>query len=106
MSIAESDWKKFRKVRELALERLCTRILSEIQKAGTRPDLTSHERYLEIYQLIQDRDRDIARTFNDPRRSTARMQLLSMVSLELVTPEELGTFSQELQTSIAGHLEL
>lgn len=92
--IPERDWKVFRTVREAALDRFCARVLkkaaSVIQDKGT-----NHERYLRLYRLLQERDRDIAFAFNDFRRSTAIIQLARIHALGVVTNEELARFSPE-----------
>ena len=87
--IPESDWRAFRKVRELALERFCQRILGEIGSIAAKSDITYHARYLEIFRLIDQRDDELARAFNVPRRSSAVLQLVAMYSHGLLTQDEL-----------------
>jgi hypothetical protein len=94
-SIPERDWKVFRELRQVALERLCNNILTEAKAEIERPGKSSHEKYLTLYKLIQDRDNDVARGFNDLRRSTALMQIGTIHSMGLVTGEELRRFSPE-----------
>jgi hypothetical protein len=98
--IKESDWKVFRELRSVALERFCQRILDEIQQVSADPNRGAHERYLAVYDLSRRRDREIARAFNDPRRSVAFMQLLSIQSHRLLTEEELDRFSPEFRESL------
>jgi hypothetical protein len=52
MIIPESDWKKFKPLRDKALARLCDRILSEIAATSAEEALSSHEKYLKIYSQI------------------------------------------------------
>lgn len=40
MDIKESDWKVFRKVRQLALERFCEQVLSEVKILASNPSDT------------------------------------------------------------------
>ena len=94
-SISERDWKVFRELRQVALERLCEKILTEAKAEIERPGKSSHAKYLTLYKLIEDRDEDIARGFNDFRRSTAFMQIGIIHSMGLFTDEELGRFSSE-----------
>lgn len=47
--IPEADWKVLRSLKDVALERLCDRILAEIQAAATMPGRTSHQRYLDVW---------------------------------------------------------
>ena len=94
-SISEGDWKVFRELRQAALARLCDRILAEAKAEIERPTGSSHEKYLRLYKLIDKRDDDVARGFNDFRRSTALMQIGIIHSMGLFTPEELRRFSPE-----------
>jgi hypothetical protein len=100
MSIPESDWKKFKKLREVALDRYCEQILREVRNLSDRERSTNHERYLELYRYIDQSDDNIARMFNDPRRSTAIAQLLGMVGADLITEEELIAFSEDTRSTI------
>jgi hypothetical protein len=75
------------------LERFCERALGEVREASVTPDKNFHERFLAVYKLVRERNEDIARGFDDPRRSRAFSQLAVMQSLGLVEPEELNHFS-------------
>lgn len=100
--IPESDWKKFKPLRDKALERMCYRILSEISSTMNDETLSSHEQYLKIYSLIQDRDKKIGQTFDGHSRSNALRQLMLMQSHELLEPEEVACFSESTQELLAG----
>ncbi len=99
--IKESDWKVFRELRETALDRFCWRALDEIQRVSADSTRSTHQRYLAVYELIRRRDRELAATFDDPRRSTAFLQLLSIQSQGLLTEEEMGRFSQEIREALS-----
>jgi len=99
MDIKESDWKVFRRLNSVALERYCQRVLEEVKLATACND-SYHDCYLRVYRLIQDRDETMARAFNDLRRSTALMRLVNIINEGLLTDEELKQFSQELQSRI------
>ena len=65
---------------------------------------THHERYLSLFQWLQDRNEEIARAFDDPRRSTMLRQLATIHALGLVEPEELAQFTpatREIVESLA-----
>ena len=98
--IPESDWKVFRKLREIALERFCERVLAEVRDIASKPAASYHRRYLDIFQLVQRRDDEIARAFNAPRRSTAIVQLAAIYSHGLITPDELSRFTEATQETI------
>src|SRR6267378_1997103 len=78
--ILERDWKVFREIHPLARERFCERVLSESARASSAPDQGAHERYLKVYEMIRDRDKEIAALFDNPRRSTALGQISMIAS--------------------------
>ena len=94
-TISERDWKVFRELRQVALERLCEKILAQAQSLIVDPHNSSHQRYLNLYQLINKRDDDIASGFNDFRRSTALLHMGVIHAMGLWRDEELHQFSQE-----------
>ncbi len=97
MTIKESDWKIFKGVRKKALERFCQRILDECQAIMQDNSRSAHERYLEIFQLIQERDIDIANAFDQFSRSSAAICLYRMRIHNLLTDEEISEFSEDFQ---------
>ncbi len=104
-AIPESDWKLFRELRVTALERFCERVLAEVGRVAAQQGKGSHLRYLEVFDLIRRRDKELADAFNDPRRSTALLQLTSILSHGLLTEEEVARLSpetRELVQSLVG----
>lgn len=99
--INESDWKILRKVHAAALERFCEQILLEIERIQADSTKTFNQRYIDIYDAIQRRDKEIAQTFDDLRRSSAFTQLAAMKSRGLLTEVEFSQFSQETQDVIS-----
>src|SRR5467141_3631887 len=94
-AIAERDWKVFRQLCEVALERFCQRVLSEIGFLASDADKSSHVRYLAVFKLIKRRDKELADAFDGLSRSRALWQLACMQSLDLLTEEEMTRFSAE-----------
>jgi hypothetical protein len=92
MHIQESDWKKLRHLKGVALERLCTQILEEIGSMVGPDGGTSHERFLKVYRHIHDRNADIAEAFADVKRSTAIHRLDAMRAQGLVADQEFDQF--------------
>jgi hypothetical protein len=97
--IPERDWKVFRELRTLALERLCQKALSEIAHVSVSPE-TAHQKYLRIFKIIHERDDEIAAMFNNPRRSTAWEQLCMIRAAGLLNDEEMLRFSPDTQESV------
>ena len=102
----ESDWKVLRALRAVALERFCDRVLTDIERLASDRDKAAHDRYLEIYRVIQRRDRELARAFDAPRRSQALLQLATIWSLGLLTQEELSRFSPATRDSTVAVAEI
>lgn len=76
--IKESDWKVLRRMHPLALERFCARVLRDLEQAAHDSSRSLHQRYLEVYRLIQQRNLQMARLFDDPKRSRALSMLAQM----------------------------
>ncbi len=99
--IKESDWKIFRKLHPVAVERYCERVLAESELLHRDPSRSAHERYLALYQLIHKRDKELADLFNDFRRSTALWCLAAIKGHGWLTDEEFEQFSEETQNLVA-----
>jgi hypothetical protein len=95
MVIPEPDWKTFKEVKATALDRFCRRVLDECRAVCDDDSASASERYRKLYDLIHERDEEMADAFDDIRRSTAIMRLMTMRKHNLVTPEELARFSND-----------
>ena len=100
--IPESDWRRFKEVHAKLLERYCCCILEEATAISQGTEGSAHDRYLKVYRLIKDRDKQMANAFDDFRRSTAVMQLGIMRRMKLLTDEELSLFSEQTRTRVEG----
>jgi len=89
-----------------ALERFCGRVLDEIVHLRADTRKTQHERYLAIYRLIQQRDRELARAFDSPRRSAALLQIAALRRLGVITDEEFARFSAHARREVESLLRL
>ncbi len=99
MQIAERDWKHWRRISEIALQRYCAHILDEVA-SFQRGAESAHDRYLHLFHLLRERDQEIAAVFNDRRRSNAYQQIAAGVAAGIVSREELGGFSEETQSVV------
>jgi hypothetical protein len=104
-AIQEADWKLLRTVHPLALERYCDRVLREVEQVVQDSSKGTHERYQGLFELVQTRDREIARLFNDPRRSTALMMLAGLHAEGLLTKEEFSRLSPDTRNAVATRLD-
>ncbi len=104
--IKETDWKVLRRVHPLALERFCERVLAEIDRVSRDGSKSCHARYLQIFRIIKQSDREIARLFDNPRRSHALTMLAQIRSHGLLTEDEFFRLSPEtrgvIQMLLAG----
>ncbi len=100
LEMPESDWKIFRQLRAIALERLCEGILSEMTSIASQSQQSSHERYLAVFKHLHLGDDEIANSFNNPRRSTAMVQLARMHWLQLLTDEEISRFGPKTRETL------
>lgn len=100
MPVSEADWKTLRRLKPLVLERLCESILSECVGLASSRNGSAHERYLELFKLIRQRDEELGVAFDDMRRSTAIFSLIAMYRMGLLIPSEFSQFSSEARKSV------
>ena len=98
--VRESDWKTFRELREVALERLCRRILSEVEDLVQDNSRNHHERYRDLWRLLRERDPDVSRAFDDPRRSRMLWQLAAIHRLGLFESIEFERLHPETREAV------
>jgi len=97
--IPERDWKQWRTLCATALERFCTRILGEAAAFATGTG-SAHSRYLELFDLLRERNQEMARVFDDQRRSNAYRQMAYAVAAGIVLPAELDGFSEQTRATV------
>jgi hypothetical protein len=105
----EADWRILRELGPIALERFCKRVLEKAAALvnGSPGDAGGcHDRYLALYKLIRDQDKELGYAFNDICRSTAQARLISIRNLELLTDAEFMRFSEKTRESVVAFLEL
>src|SRR6202158_6034629 len=100
LTIKEADWKVLRRLHPLALERFCERVLAEIERATHLSAQSAHQRYLDIFKTIEQRDREIASIFDDPKRSNALTMLARMRAEGLLMEDEFSSLSPETRAAI------
>lgn len=99
-AIPEADWRTLRALHAQALERYCARVLRDVAAVLENGRLTSHARYLNVYELVHERDKRLARILNDLRRSTALDQLALMCRDGLVSADEMARFSEPTRARV------
>jgi hypothetical protein len=98
--IKEADWKILRRLHPLALERFCERVLAEIARVKPDDARSFHQRYLDIFEIVERRDREMARIFDDLKRSNALTMLAQMRSNGLLMEDEFSSLSPETRSAI------
>jgi hypothetical protein len=106
MPFSERDWKHLRGLEATALQRYCSRVLDESDAIIHHTKESPHERYLRLFDLLRDRNADMAAAFDDLRRSTAIHHLAAMVRLRLLTDEELSGFQADVQETVRALADL
>lgn len=103
--IPESDWKKFRLIHQAALQRFSQGRLDVLQKRAVSESKTPQERLLEIFEFARKTQNEMARIFDNPKRSTALVQLALMHAGKLIDAEEwegLSEHTREMVKVLAG----
>lgn len=101
MSFAKQDWKTLSRLKALALERLCRRILDEARdRIATAEEGGYHRTYLALYRHLRERDRLIADCFDEWSRSRALEHLLLWRQHRLITDDEFAAFSPETRAMV------
>jgi len=104
LTIDESDWKLLRQLHKVALDRFSKQILDELEQIRTDFSRNNHERFLAAYNLINRRNKDMAMTFDDLRRSRAFDNIGALCSLGILTKAEFATFTDQTQEKMKSFL--
>ncbi len=99
-NISEPDWKIFRDLRAVALERFCERTLTAMTECANDSGKSYYERYQAVYQMMEEHESLFATAFDDAKRSRAIMQLAEMSSAGLLKPSEMAKFSQDTRDAV------
>lgn len=98
--VPEADWRLFRKLRERALERFSAQILGELASICEDRSRGAHDRYLQLWRLLRERNEEMARTFDNPRRSMMHVHLAAMDELSLVESGDLSRMTTATQMQL------
>jgi hypothetical protein len=95
----ESDWKLYSALRPLAHERMCIRIMDEVERTVLDKSLAPYERIEASEERLKAGQKELYWAFDVFRhsRNEAPGHLLGLCARELITAEELAGFSQETQ---------
>jgi hypothetical protein len=96
----ESDWRTFRELQPVALERFCKSTLDEVKAILGDASRSHHDRYLHVFRLLQKRDDELAHAFNDPRRRRMIGQLAAIHGYGLLEASEFERFTKHTRDTI------
>jgi hypothetical protein len=96
----ESDWKLLRSIQDKALVKACEQVFLAVETITEKRTSREHEAYLELWDLIKEKDREIANTFNNISRNTAIHSLVNIFAYGYLSKEDLGKFTVETQEKV------
>jgi len=99
-SISENDWKYLRSIRDELIASLCRRINETTIEILHNKNEMDYDKYLNAYRHIKDSDGIVAECFNDWRRSTIGVRLISMQRNRLLTEPHLENLSEKTRVFI------
>ncbi len=91
----ESDWKIFKQIKEKALEKYCLSAFVNFSEIINNEKVHAHDRYLELYNLVRERDKEMEKIFDGHSRSKATIQLLLIRKNGLADIELLKSISED-----------
>ena len=98
--IKESDWKYLRSIQHEILNRHCDAILEVIDLILKNRKGEEHKSFIRICSLLNDKDDEIAVTYNDLKRSNALEKICHMRRNLAMTDEEFSKFSEETKNIV------
>lgn len=105
--IPESDWKLLRKFHESALERYCEATIAAIGQLCIGPTAKFHERYLQIFELVDTKNDELGALFDNMlRRSVAISHILGLRRHGLIADNEFSQFTEEVQAKVNFMIDL
>ena len=88
----ESDWKRYCELRPVAHERMCIRIMTDVEKIVLDRSIAPYERIETSEELLKAGQKELYWAFGVFRfsRHEARSHLLGLCARELITAQELS----------------
>jgi hypothetical protein len=77
-----------------------------ISSAVSDRDGDYHGCFLEVFALVNERNQELARTFDDLRRANATLLLTSMMERRLSSGEECSHFSRQMRGAVEAILRI
>ena len=93
----ELDWKVFTDIKDKAIEKYCTLALEESKEVISDQKEHVHNRYLLLYKLLQNRNKQMSLLFDGHSRSKAWIQLIAIRNEGLADEVLLSKLSDEFR---------
>ena len=93
--LRESDWKLFTKIKDDAIEQFCEKSFSEFREILEDESKTVHERYLQHFKAVINKDKQMSLVFDGHSRSKAWLQMLFIRRAGLANENLLSQLSDE-----------
>lgn len=109
IELSKSQKKIARELIDNSLQIECGRFLEEIETfiSNRKQECkSSHEVYLNLYKKVKSFDKHIAKRYNDLRGSTYYMILVGLLLDEIITPEDLNRFDEEMKKRLLNTVKL
>lgn len=95
--MTELDWKIFKQIKSLALEKYCSKTLDEAKDIVLGERESSHETYLHLFKTLQKKDKQLADMFDGHSRSRAWLQLIAIRKEGLAEQPLLDKLTEEFR---------
>ncbi len=98
-----------RELIENSLQMECARFLEEIEKSILNREQeckSPHETYLNLHKKVRSFDKHIARRYDDLRGSRYFMVLVGLLLDEILVPEDLSRFDEEMKERLLNAAKL
>ncbi len=105
-NLTESDWQCMRGLHDEMLAALCSRINQAAAKLIRAKAGGDHATYLRLYKHILDSDEVVAECFNDWRRSTIGLRLISLRRHKVMTEEQFERLTPGAREMVNAMLEI
>ncbi|MFK0574081.1 hypothetical protein [Endozoicomonas sp.] len=98
--IPERDWKVVRKLHPVLLQRYCQQVFRDVHALTEDGQCDYHQACQGLYDLVHDRNEEMAAFFDDMSRSKAITMILGWKSHGIIDDDEFQEFSEETQALV------
>ena len=96
----KGEYRKMTAMWQTVLDRYCRRMLHEVVKAATAPEVGDHGRFLDVINLVDEKYDEMRHTFDNIRKSDGVYRLSVWRRNALLTDDEYATFSDATRAEV------